>query len=71
MEDIALSRNYRALWADARKKNTFKALEVVFNDLANELGLPDEEATQANETASAESALRRNSQEKSGIKRQP
>lgn len=71
MEDIALCRNYRALWADARKKNSFEALEMVFNDLANELGLPDEERTQANETASAESALRRNAQETPGIKKQP
>jgi hypothetical protein len=70
MDEITLSRNYRAVWADARKKNTFEALEKVFDDLANEIGMPDAERLQINETAATAAALRKNAQETPGIKRQ-
>ena len=56
MDEITLSRNYRALWADARKKNTFEALERVFDDMAAELGIPDPERDTAQATAGSELA---------------
>ena len=48
MEDIELTRNYRALWKAAREKNNFDRLEGVFELLLNEFGLSlREDAAQA------------------------
>lgn len=71
MDEITLSRDYRAAWTAAKKLNTNEARDAVFESLAAELGIPDAERLQINETAATAAAIRKNQQEAPGIKRQP
>jgi gas vesicle protein len=58
--DVKLSKEYRALWADARKKNTLEALEDVYEQLMDELGIQEPENNERFEKAAREIADRRN-----------
>jgi hypothetical protein len=46
MEEVNLSRDYRGLWKAARNIKNLDQMDLIFNTLCTEIGLPDPERDQ-------------------------